>query len=117
MRRWARRARSVPFARAIGVAFEGWLFNADASALRDIYEQTAGWRPEGVADLRPLHKESAELAEQKTAELIEQRVAKAKGRKSSLVRASTSRPLRASRTPTRICSSRCRDGGVSESET
>ena len=68
-----------PFARAIGVAFEGWLFNADASALRDIYEQTAGWRPEGVADLRPLHKESAELAEQKTAELIEQRVATGEG--------------------------------------
>ena len=74
-----RKSKISPFARAIGVAFEWWLFNEDASALRDVYEATAGWRPESVTDLRALHKGNQEEAVARTAELVEHRMATGEG--------------------------------------
>ena len=70
----SKHSRISPFARAIGVAFERWLFNDNASVLADVYEQTAEWRPEGVVDLRPLHKGEQDKATEETRRIIAERV-------------------------------------------
>jgi hypothetical protein len=68
-----------PFARAIGVAFEEWLFGNDANELRSLYRDTTGWYPASVEDLRHLHKGEHEEAERRTSVLVEQRLATGSG--------------------------------------
>lgn len=64
-----------PFARAIGVAFERWLLDHDASALCDAYEAAHGTRPTEVADLRPLHAQGHhDEAVARTSELVRRRL-------------------------------------------
>ena len=68
-----------PFARAIGIAFEEWLFGNDAAELRSLYKSDTGWYPSSIEDLRHLHKGEHEEAEHRTTELVERRLTAGSG--------------------------------------
>ena len=69
-----------PFARAIGIAFEHWLIDKDAFAMKEAYDLMAGWRPEIVENfIDLLDSNNLAEAEARTAEVIDRRIKTGEG--------------------------------------